>query len=187
MSNKSALFVGSWQKVLIKVILLLLLLFVVYSLIKKIKWKPTKTETEVQDYIENVLPNQTPVDNSADNDPETISDNEAQLIANNLQIYMDEMGTNTGSSFNALECLNGASLNKVYTEFGTRSYQSWMWSDPQPRDLFGWFAAEFENAPFTSLIYYTDCVPTCNNYWDQCREMDYMRGIWSKSSIPVTF
>ena len=56
MYKNLALFEGSWQKVLIKVILLLLVLFVVYSLIKKIKWKPSKTTNDVNDFIDNSLP-----------------------------------------------------------------------------------------------------------------------------------
>ena len=186
MAKKLALFEGSWQKVLIKVVLLLLVLFVVYSLIKKIKWKASKTESEVNDYIDNELQNTTPVDNSTPTDPDTISDSEANLIANNLQLYMEGPGTSTESMFSALECLNGASLNKVYASFGARPYSTF-WSGTDDRDLFGWFAGELENQPFTSLIYSNECVPSCSGYWDQCREMDYMRGIWSKSSIPVSF
>ena len=187
MAKKLALLEGSWQKVLIKVLLLLLILFVVYSLIKKIKWKPSKTESEVNDYIQNELPNTTPVDNSSSSDPETISQSEADLIANNLQVYMDGVGTNTSSLMSALECLNGASLNKVYASFGVRSYDAGFWQGASDRDLFGWFAGELENTPFTSLVYFNDCVPTCSSYMDQCMEADYMRAIWVKSSIPITF
>ena len=187
MAKKLALFEGSWQKVLIKVLLLLLVLFVVYSLIKKIKWKADKTEEVINEYIATELPATEPTDQSSNSDPETISDTEADLIANNLEVYMDDIGTNTGSTFSALECLNGASLNKVYSSFGARPYANYFWSEAQMTDLYGWFAGEFENMPFTSLIYYNECVPACNGYWDQCREMDYMRAIWSKSSIPVSF
>jgi len=186
MAKKLALFEGSWQKVLIKVILLLLVLFVVYSLIKKISWKKDKSQADIQDYIDNHLHTTTPNDISTPSDPETITDAEADLIANNLQSYMGGVGTNTGSIFSSLQCLNGASLNKVYASFGARPYSTLLGSDDM-RDLFGWFAGDLENAPFTSLIYSDDCVPTCTSYWDQCREMDYMRAIWVKSSIPVTF
>ena len=176
-----ALFEGSWQKVLIKVILLLLVLFVVYSLLKKIRWKKSASETDIIDFIENELPNTTPVDNSTPSDPDTISNSEAELLANNLEFYMKGVGTNTSSLMGSVECLNGASLNKVYASFGARDY------DGDMLDLFGWFAGELENAPFTSLIYFNECVADCDSYWDQCRETTYMRAIWKKSSIVTTF
>jgi hypothetical protein len=176
-----ALFEGSWQKVLIKVILLLLILFVVYSLLKKIRWKKSASETDINNFIQNELPNTTPIDNSSPSDPDTISNSEADLLANNLEIYMKGVGTNTSSLMASVECLNGASLNKVYASFGARDY------DGDMLDLFGWFAGELENAPFTSLIYYNECVADCDSYWDQCRETTYMRAIWSKSSIVTTF
>ena len=187
MYKSLALFEGSWQKVLIKVILLLLVLFVVYSLISKIKWKPSKTSIDVDDFIDNTLPTITPNDNSQNSDPDTISSSESDLLANNLEIYMEGAGTNTTSIMGSLECLNGASLNKVYASFCTRSYDGGFGQNTSQRDLFGWFAGELENAPFTSLIYVSDCVPSCDSYFDQCRETTYMRAIWSRSSIAITF
>lgn len=181
MYKSLALFEGSWQKVLIKVVLLLLVLFVVYSLIKKIRWKKSASETDINDFIDNSLPTIIPNDNSQQSDPDTISNSEGNLLANNLEIYMKGIGTNTSSLMGSLECLNGASLNKVYASFGARNY------DGDMLDLFGWFAGELENAPFTSLIYFNDCVSSCDSYFDQCRETTYMRAIWSKSSIAITF
>ena len=181
MNRDLALFEGSWQKVLIKVILLLLVLFVVYSLISKIRWKKSASETDINDFIDNSLPTIIPNDNSQQSDPDTISNSEGNLLANNLEIYMKGLGTNTSSLMGSLECLNGASLNKVYSSFGARNY------DGDMLDLFGWFAGELENAPFTSLIYFNECVSSCDSYFDQCRETTYMRAIWSKSSIAITF
>tara|TARA_R110000751_G_scaffold12214_3_gene42107 strand:- start:469 stop:1011 length:543 start_codon:yes stop_codon:yes gene_type:complete len=176
-----ALFEGSWQKVLIKAVLLLFVLFVVYSLIKKIRWKKGKSETDINNFIENELPNTTPIDNSTPSDPDTISDSEANLLANNMEVYMKGWGTNTSSLMSAVECLNGASLNKVYASFGARNY------DGEMLDLYGWFAGDLESNPLTSLIFYSDCVPECDSYWDQCNERVYMRKIWSRSSIITTF
>ena len=186
---KNTLFVGSWQKVLIKVILLLLALFVAYKLVKGIlgiKWKPDKSESEIDDYIQTELNINSntytpPVDNSTPTDPETISNSEADLIANNLQNYMAGTGTNESSMFNALQCLNGASLNKVYASFGARSYDDVM------MDLYGWFANELSDTIFVSGVWYNDCVPTCTSWWDSCYDLGYMRAIWIKSSIPVSF
>ena len=181
MNLNSTLFGGTWQKVLIKVIMLLLVLFVMYKIFNKIKWKPTKTENEVNDYINNELPNDPPVDNSSTSDPETISDAESELIANNLQVYMEGFGTNEESLFSALQCLNGASLNKVYASFGARDYDGTM------MDLYGWFSEELSNLIFSSGVFYNECNPECDSWWSNCYAMTYMRLIWSKSSIPVSF
>ena len=183
--KKLALFEGSWQKVLIKVSLLLLVLFVVYRIIKGINWKPSKTKEAVEEYIATELPVTIPVDNSTPADPDTISDNEADLIANNLELYMAQLGTDTNSLMTSLECLNGASLNKIYASFGVRPYDSY--GTVTDRDLYGWFAGELSNAPFVTLVYYSDCVDGCTGYWNQCKELTYMRKIWSRSSIPVSF
>ena len=184
----ATLFVGSWQKVLIKVILLLLVLYVVYRLIKGIKWKAVKSVTEINNYIDDQLdPNSNtytpPVDNSTPTDPETITNNEAELIANNLEYYMGGSwgSTNESSMFNALQCLNGASLNKVYAEFGARNY------DGSMLDLYGWFASELSNNIMVTGVWWNDCVADCDSYWDQCYDLSYMRKIWNKSSIPVSF
>ena len=185
--KKLALFEGSWQKVLIKVVVLLLILFVAYRILKEVfNPKRKKSKEVIDNYIVNELPNTTPVDDSNPTDPETISDSEAQLIAQNLEVYMNETtfgipGTNEQGIFNSLQCLNGASLNKVYAEFGARNYEG------TTMDLFGWFGQEFSNTVFGTLIHYNDCVPGCESYWDQCRDLSYLRAIWSKSSIPITF
>ena len=173
-----ALFEGSWQKVLIKAIVLLLVLYVVYMVVKKLTKKQPPAVSQINEFIENELPNTTPTDNSNNADPETISDSEAQLIANNLEVYMDQWGTNEGSTFAALQCLNGASLNKVYAEFGARDYDGTM------LDLYGWFSEEFSNI---GVSYYNSCVPECNSFFNDCFAMTYLREIWSKSSIPVSF
>jgi hypothetical protein len=179
--KKLALFEGSWQKVLIKAIMLLLVLYAMYRIIKMLTKKTPKSEQQIIEYIENELPSTTPPDNSNNADPETLSDSEADLIANNLQIYMDGWGTNESSMFSALECLNGASLNKVYASFGAREYDGTM------MDLYAWFSEELSNMLFSSGVFFSECVPECNGYWDSCYALTYMRRIWSKSSIPVSF
>ena len=187
MAKNLALLEGSWQKVLIKVLLLLLVLFVVYSLIKKIKWKPTKEEQELQDYIDNVLPTTSPepVDNSTPIDPDTINESEANLIANSLQVAMEGWGTDTSAMFNSLQCLNGASLQLVYASFGMRDYSAGWGQQSGDRDLIGWFNGELEYG--WSNWYYNDCVPSCSTFSDNCGELDYMRAIWMRSNIPLTF
>jgi len=190
--TKLALFEGSWQKVLIKVILLLLVLFVVYRILKGVAdWdlfkKKPKSQEEIEEYITNVLPNTNPNDNSTPVDPDTISDADAELIANSMETSMIGTGTNEGAMFTALtgvngeNCLNGASLNKIYAKFGVRDYNGEM------LDLYGWYGQELGSALFVTNVWSSDCVDGCTSWWDHCRDLDFMRAIWNKSSIPVNF
>ena len=177
------LFQGSWQKVLIRVIVLLLVLYVIYRIFRGVigfAFKP-KTSKEYKDFINNELPNVQVNDNSTPTDPETITDNEAKLIADRLQFAMDGFGTDEVAMFNAFQCLNGASLKKVYAEFGQRDYDGTM------LDLFGWFSAELTNSLFVSGVYWDDCVPECNKYLDSCYELTYMQQIWKRTGMTLTF
>ena len=98
-----------------------------------------------------------------------------------LTIDMDGFGTSENSMFNALQCLNGASLKKVYAQFGQRDYDGTM------LDLFGWFSAELTNSLFVSGVYWDDCVPECNKYLDSCYELTYMQQIWKRTGMTLTF
>ena len=186
MAKNLALFEGSWQKVLIKVILLLLLLFAVYLIIKRlIPRLPSKSEKQIADYIKNELPNVPPPDNSSQVDPETISDSDAQLRANGLENAMLGWGT-TDDVLDGLACLNGASLQKIYSEFGVRAYDGLNpYDTPDMLDLFGWFSEELSN--ISAQWKWSDCVSGCENYTDFCGEKTFQRKIWAKSGIPVTF
>jgi hypothetical protein len=176
------LFQGSWQKVLIRVILLLLVLYVIYRIGKVLLGLvyKNKTSKEFKEYIDE-LKNVTPIDNSNPNDADTISENQAKLIADQLENAMDGFGTNESSMFNSLQCLNGASLKKVYAEFGQRDYSGTM------MDLFGWFSEELSNALFSSGIFWDDCVSECDSYLDQCYALTYMREIWKRTGMTLTF
>ena len=177
------LFQGSWQKVLIRVVVLLVLLYIIYRIGKGlwgVIFKP-RTTKEFKDFVNTELPNVPVNDNSTPTDADTISDNEAKLIADKLQWAMDGYGTDEASMFNALQCLNGASLKKVYAEFGQRDYDGTM------MDLFGWFAAELSDNVFVSGVFWDECVPECDGYWDQCYELTYMRAIWKRSGMTLTF
>ena len=177
------LFQGSWQKVLIRVVVLLVLLYIIYRIGKGL-WgviiKP-RTTKEFEDFVNTELPNVVVIDNSTPNDPQTISDNEAKLIADKLEFDMDGFGTSENSMFNSLQCLNGASLKKVYAQFGQREYDGTM------MDLFGWFANELSNSLFSSGVFYNDCVPECDGYWDNCYALTYMRTIWTRTGMTLTF
>lgn len=181
--TKFSLFEGSWQKVLIRVILLLLVLYVIYRIFKAIYILAFKNKTsqEYKEFINNELPEVQTNDNSTNNNPDTISNSQAKLIADGLEINMAGFGTDEQAMFNALQCLNGASLKKVYAGFGQRNY------DGANIGLFGWFSGELSNSIFATLVYNNDCVPSCTSYLDQCTDLKYMRAIWSKSGMQLTF
>ena len=177
------LFQGSWQKVLIRVIVLLLVFYVIYRIFKGVfgfVFKQ-KTDKEYKEFIQNELPNIIVNDNSTPTDPDTISDNEAKMIANQLENAMKGFGTNESAMFNSIQCLNGASLKKVYAEFGQREYSGTM------MDLFGWFSEELSNLPFSSGVFWDACVPECDGYLDNCYALTYMREIWKRSGMLLTF
>jgi hypothetical protein len=176
------LFQGSWQKVLIRVIVLLLVLYIVYRIFSALYTKLFKYKTS-EEYLKHLeeIKNQIPNDNSTLIDPDTITDSEAGIIADQLQFNMDGFGTQEDEMFNALQCLNGASLKKIYNEFGQRDY------DGQMMGLFGWFSQELSNSIFSSGVFWDDCVPECDGYWDNCYALTYMREIWKKSGIQITF
>lgn len=185
--RKETLFGGDWQKVLIKVVLLLLVLLLIYGAGKKIlaMIKKGQERSEKEDLLveqENNPPSV--VDDSTPNDPDTISDTDAMDIANKLEIAMTGWGTDNDMMFNLLECLNGASLQKVKFEFGIRDYDG---DTEKPFDLFDWFGQELESGIFATQVYWSDCVANCDGYWSQCYEGYYMREIWSKSGLPLTF
>tara|TARA_R110002051_G_scaffold323218_2_gene416109 strand:- start:4431 stop:4967 length:537 start_codon:yes stop_codon:yes gene_type:complete len=175
------LFQGSWQKVLIRVIVLLLVLYVIYRIGKGLFGLfKNKTSKEYKEFVKNELPNVIPNDNSNNSDPDTITDNEAKLIADQLEIAMNGVGTNESTMFNSLQCLNGASLKKVYAEFGQRDY-----SQIGMMDLFGWFSEELGNVPWAS--YYNECVTECDGFFNDCMELTYMREIWKRTGMNLTF
>ena len=175
------LFQGSWQNVLIIVIVLLLVLYVIYRLAKGffgLVFK-NKTSKEFKEYVEE-LKNVTPIDNSNPNDADTISENEAKLIADQLENAMDGIGTSESTMFNSLQCLNGASLKKVYAEFGQRDYSGTM------MDLFGWFSEELGDVLWAT--YSNECVTGCEGgFFDNCMELTYMRAIWKRTGMNLTF
>ena len=181
------LFGGDWQKVLIRVVLLLLVLLLIYYGVKKLisLSKTKKTREEKEDIIQDIIDNP-PVttDNTMSGDPETITDVEALDIANKLQQAMSGWGTDLDLMVNLLSCLNGASLVKVKIEFGVRDYDG---DSSKPYDLFDWFGEELEANPFGNVGVNSDCVPNCESFFDFCGEAYFMRQIWNRTGLLVTF
>ncbi len=63
-----------------------------------------------------------PKDGSKKNDSTTISDGQAKVRALNIYDAMDRSGTLEDKIFENLDGLNGASLQKVFQQFGTPKY-----------------------------------------------------------------
>jgi len=110
----------------------------------------------------------------------------AQSIAQGQYNAMQGTGTDEDALFSPLVGLNGSQLQQVFAAYGIK----------EGKDLFGWYQDELANSAFMSLIYYCgwgslDCedgqVPGCETYWDQCTEGAFMRSIWQKSGLPITF
>ena len=84
--------------------------------------------------------------------------------------------TSEDALFSSVINLNGAQLREVYREFDTRDGKT----------LFNFYAEELS----TSLIgmnYYEDGLDSCSSYFDNCNEAEFMRDIWNKSGLPLTF
>ena len=177
--EKFSLFSGSYQKVLVKLGIILLVLFVIYKIYKSTIdfYKDKLTEAEQQSAIEDVIATATTTDNSSNSSSDTISDTQANVIADSLYNAMEGWGTDFTAMTGQLQCLNGASLKKVYDSFGYRD----------DMNLFSWFNAELSTNLFTSLVYYHDCVPNCDTYTNSCYQDEYMRSIWERSGIPINF
>ena len=95
-------------------------------------------------------------------------------------------GTDEDTLFTSLVNLNGSQLQQVYEAYDIK----------EGKDLFGWYQDELNESAFASLVYYCgwlslDCedgqVPGCETYWDACTEAAFMRSIWQKSGLPITF
>lgn len=110
----------------------------------------------------------------------------AQSIAEGQFNAMQGTGTDEDSLFSALLGLNGSQLQQVFAAYGIKD----------GKNLFGWYQDELTDNPVLSMNYYCgwgsfDCedgqVPGCESYFDNCTEGAFMRSIWQKSGLPITF
>lgn len=110
----------------------------------------------------------------------------AQSIAESQYNAMAGWGTSESALFNSLLNLDGGQLQAVYAAYGIKD----------GKNLFEWYSDELGSGPFSSLVWYCgtgglDCedaqVPGCEAWIDNCYEADFMRSIWQKSGLPITF
>lgn len=164
----------NWKPIL-KYAVIAVVLFVVYRLFKK-------GAGNVSDFIANLGGGnvQDVVDDTTPNDGTTLDgdwDSQAESLAQSQYIAMAGTGTDEDSLFQPLLKLNGAQLAAVYAKFGVK----------EGKNLFQWYAGELNNSVFTSLAYHDPSVVGCSTYIDSCYEKDFMRAIWDKSGLPITF
>ncbi len=110
----------------------------------------------------------------------------AQTIAQGQFVAMDMTGTDEMGLFNGVVNLNGWQLQQVYAEYGIK----------QGKNLFEWYQSELGDGIFSGGVYWCgatglNCtdgqVPGCESWSDNCYEADFMRAIWEKSGLPITF
>lgn len=72
---------------------------------------------------------------------------------------------------------NGAQLREIYGEYGQR----------RGKTLFEAYQSKLKGGILESFAYYDDRVVGCESYFDNCSEVEFARGIWQKSGIPISF
>lgn len=125
------------------------------------------------------------VNSSTTTDGTTVSDvnqggsftAQAKTIADAQYNAMQGAGTYEYTLYSGLEDLNGAQLQLVYQEFGKRD----------GKNLFEWYADELSTTTWFGGVWWSDKVPNCENYTDFCSEVEFMRELWKKSGLPLTF
>lgn len=111
-------------------------------------------------------------------------DTTAQTIAQSQYNAMAGWGTNETALFQGLVNLNGVELQQVFAAYGIKD----------GKNLFEWYADELSDNIFTSGVWWCDgdwCPPAntpgCDSWSDDCRDRSFMRSIWQKSGLPITF
>ena len=110
---------------------------------------------------------------------------QARIIADSQEVAMDGAGTADSTLFGGVVELNGAELQQVFAEFGTR----------QGENLFSWYAGDlgggFPDDPI-GMYSWSDYGMTEAQgealgvgFFDT--EQELMRAIWRKSGLPLSF
>lgn len=161
---------------LIKWVVLVLLAYVVYRLIRKGVGPIRDIFTNILNpTVDNVVADTTPTDGTT---VQNSFASQATLIAQGQYAAMQGNMTDETALFNALIPLNGAQLAMVFEKYGVK----------EGKNLFQWYADELCDSMFCgSLVWYNDAAPGCTGWLDSCYETEFMRALWQKSGIPVTF
>lgn len=79
--------------------------------------------------------------------------------------------------FQPLLDYDGAQLREIYREYGQR----------RGKTLFEAYQDKLDGDILNSLVYYDERVQGCEEYLDNCYEVQFARGIWQKAGIPISF
>jgi len=108
----------------------------------------------------------------------------AQTIAQSQYNAMEGWGTDEEALFTGLVNLNGVQLQQVFAAYGTKD----------GKNLFEWYGSELSDNILISGVWWCDgdwCPPAntpgCDSWSDDCRDRSFMRSIWQKSGLPITF
>jgi hypothetical protein len=153
-----------------------LLVFVAYRLLRKGLGPIRDLVANIfNPTIDNVVADTTPADGST---AQNSFASQATLIAQGQYTAMQGNTTDETALFNALIPLNGAQLAMVFEKYGVK----------EGKNLFQWYADELCDSMWCgSLVWYNDAAPGCTAWLDSCYETEFMRALWQKSGIPVTF
>jgi|DEB0MinimDraft_3_1074331.scaffolds.fasta_scaffold01520_1 hypothetical protein len=110
--------------------------------------------------------------------------NTAQTIAESQYNAMAGWGTDEESLFTGLVNLNGVQLQQVFEAYDKKD----------GKNLFDWYASELSDNILASGVWWCDgdwCppgnTPGCDSWLSDCRDRSFMRSIWQKSGLPITF
>lgn len=131
------------------------------------------TKNNVQETAEGAVP----LDDSSVEEIEESFQDEAFNFANAQYAAMEPYGTDEETLMFPLTALSGAQLIMIYEAFGVRD----------GKNLFQWYASELDSWTVTGGVWYQENIEGCSTYFDNCSQIEAMRGIWVKSGLPITF
>jgi len=161
---------------------------VIYFLVRLIKKGVSEFFTGVGDFLNTDANEQLNVTESADGTSLTEAEQQAfEPIAKQVADSQENALYQTGlfgqanpdeeALFTPLLDYNGAQLREIYREYGQR----------RAKTLFEAYQEKLRGGVLESFAYYDDRVEGCESYFDDCSEVEFARGIWKKSGLPISF
>ena len=161
---------------------------VIYFLVRLIKKGVSELFTGIGDFLNTDTNEQLNVTESEDGTSLTEAEQQAfepiaKQVADAQELALYETGffgmddPDEINLFMPLLEYNGAQLREIYREYGQR----------RGKTLFEAYASKLSSGLFQSLAYWDESVPGCEMYFDDCDEVEFARGIWQKSGLPISF
>lgn len=155
------------------IVVLVIVLYVVAQKLGLIPEDRYDTKNNVEETAEGAVP----TDGSSVAEIEESFQDEAFNFANSQYAAMEPYGTDEETLMYPLTALTGAQLVMVYQAFGVRD----------GKNLFQWYASELDSWTLTGGVWFEESIEGCSGYFDNCSQIEAMRGIWAKSGLPITF